>query len=148
MSPASAVVLTADHDGALQPVAGGQDVHVLLPEIPTSGFLWDLQVDGPAAVVDSRFEPGGTAAGASRHPALRPAAGRQRPRGAAGGAAPAVEPGRAGAALVGGPRGVGLSARGVPPALGRGAGPAADVPVRRGPLPDDGRDPEEVVERG
>ena len=75
MTPSPPLVLTADHDGALQPVAGGQDVHVLLPEIPTSGYLWDLRVDGPAAVVDSRFEPGGTAAGAggTRHFVLRPA---------------------------------------------------------------------------
>ncbi len=79
MSPADELVLTADHDGALQPVAGGQDVHVLLPEIPTSGFLWELQVDGPAEVVDSHFEPGGSAVGAggSRHFVLRPSgAGR------------------------------------------------------------------------
>lgn len=75
MNDPAELVLTADHDGASQGVVGGQDVHVVLPEIPTSGYLWDLQVDGPADLVDSRFEPGGAAVGAggTRHFVVRPA---------------------------------------------------------------------------
>jgi predicted secreted protein len=75
VSDAAELVLTAEHDGALRGVVGGQDVHVVLPEIPTSGYLWDLQVDGPAALVDSRFEAGGAAVGAAgtRHFVVRPA---------------------------------------------------------------------------
>ena len=75
MSDAAELVLTAEHDGTLREVAGGQDVHVVLPEIPTSGYLWDLQVDGPAALADSSFEAGGAAVGAAgtRHFVVRPA---------------------------------------------------------------------------
>ena len=67
------LTLTVDSDGDVHDVEGGQDVHVVLPEIPTSGFRWSLSVDGPVEVVDDSYEAEGSGigGGGSRHFVLR-----------------------------------------------------------------------------
>lgn len=67
------LTLTVDSDGDVHAVEGGQEVHVVLPEIPTSGFQWSLSVDGPVKVVEDRFEPEGTGigGGGTRHFVVR-----------------------------------------------------------------------------
>jgi inhibitor of cysteine peptidase len=57
------LTLTVDSDGDVHDVGGGQEVHVVLPEIPTSGFRWSLSVDGPVEVVDDSYEAEGSGVG-------------------------------------------------------------------------------------
>lgn len=72
MSPAP-LTLTTAHDGDVHAVGGGQEVHVVLPEVPTSGFQWALTVDGPVEVVGDSYEPEGSGigGGGSRHFVVR-----------------------------------------------------------------------------
>ena len=67
------LTLTAAHDGDRHAVGSGQDVHVVLPEVPTSGFQWALSVDGPVEVVGDSYEPEGSGigGGGSRHFVVR-----------------------------------------------------------------------------